>query len=61
MIIFTLYFWKPTVREDVIIHVDNLTFYNGLVEVCEKDIEKHPEHREVLNEYLEKIKNLYSL
>ncbi len=52
----TLYFWKPAVSEDVIIHIDNLTFYNKLVEVCEKDIEKYPEHSFFLNECLEKIK-----
>lgn len=52
----TLYFWKPAVSEDVIIHVNNLTFYNELAEVCEKDIENYPEHRDILNEYLKKIK-----
>ena len=47
----TLYFWKPAVRKDIIIHVDSLIFYNRLVEVCDKDIEKYPEHRNLLNEY----------
>lgn len=57
----TLYFWKPAVSEDVIIHVNNLTFYNALAEVCEKDIEKYPEHRDILNVYLKKIKRDLSL
>lgn len=52
----TLYFWEPAVSEDVIIHVDDLTFYNRLAEVCKKDIEKHPEHSDSLNKYLGKIK-----
>jgi len=53
----TLYFWEPAVSEDVIIHVDNLTFYNKLIEICENDIEKYPEHREILNGYMKKIKS----
>ena len=52
----TLYFWEPAVSEDAMIHVDNLTFFNKLVEVCEKDIEKYPEHRNILDEYLKIIK-----
>lgn len=52
----TLYFWQPAVSEGVMIHVDNLTFFNKLVEVCEKDIKKYPEHRNILDEYLKIIK-----
>ncbi|MBQ9990953.1 MAG: hypothetical protein IJP31_08440 [Lachnospiraceae bacterium] len=52
----TLYFWKPAVGEDTMIHVDNLTFFNKLAEVCEIDCEKYPEHRHILDEYLKTIK-----
>ncbi|MDE7223156.1 MAG: hypothetical protein K2O34_05190 [Acetatifactor sp.] len=52
----TLYFWKPAVEEDRIVHIDNMTFYTGLAEVCRKDMVKYPEHEDSLSKYLKKIR-----
>lgn len=57
----TLYFWKPAVEEDVIVWVENRTFYESLVSICNETIERTPKHKKELEKNLQKIKQHLSL
>ena len=52
----TLYFWKPAVKEDVIVWVENKKFYGSLVSICNETTERYPKTKKELEENLQKIK-----
>lgn len=57
----TLYFWKPAVKEDVIVWVENKKFYESLVSICNEFIERFPKTKKKLEENLQKIKQYLNL
>ncbi|GHU61523.1 hypothetical protein FACS189418_1310 [Clostridia bacterium] len=52
----TLLFWKPADDEDTMVFVDNIIFYEKLLEVCNDHIAKNPHDKELLNRNLNQIK-----
>lgn len=57
----TLYFWKPSVEEDVIVWVENSKFYESLVSICNEFIERFPKAKKELEENMQKIKQHLNL
>ena len=52
----TLLFWKPADDEDTMIFIENSMFYERLLEVCKSHIIKKPNHKELIDGYLNQIK-----
>lgn len=57
----TLIFWKPAVKEDTMVYIDNNMFYDFLLRLSEDQMKSYPELENELRNYLQQIKNLLKI
>lgn len=55
------YFDYPAVSEDLSFILTYEEFYQYILEASERYIERHPEHKEIVKEHLDKIKMAFNI